>query len=504
MDRRRLANPDALDSLDERRPTGPIDPEAEIEKLRSSLTKTRKQLKAFYQLYSERGLEESVARDRSTIEALSQKVEALIVRVETLEQLGGGPTGEYPGVRVAESYISSDENTAVGGPLEKNPLFNPKCEQKAVGRENRIDRFLRLMVDLGASDLHLSVGLSPMFRESGVLEPLRYRRITADDWDSLVEPIAPERIWNQYKGSGDADFAYEIQGIGRFRVNLFRQHRGGGAVFRVIPTRIMSVDQLALPQQVHRLSKIQGGLVLITGPTGSGKSTTLAAVVNEINEARSDHIITLEDPIEFVHANKKSVLHQREIGTHSPTFAAGLKDAVREDPNLLLVGEMRDAETIRLALESAEKGLLVFGTLHTNNAAKTVDRIVNSFEAKEQVTIRSILADTVRAILAQQLVRRLGGGRVAAVEILFGSPALANLIREGKSHQITNLIQTGRRQGMIAMDESLRIMVDEGIIDETSALEKAIDKSAFTDPVQAQRERAVLKKANAQADTIIT
>ena len=500
-ERRKPTNPNDLDSMAERGPSASVT--EELEYLRSSLLKTRKQLKAFYQLYSERGMEEAVTKDRSAVEALAQKFEALLARVETLERRSTSGSVDYGGSSTAESGIFDDSQLVVGGSLLSNPLFNPKIEKKSTGRENRIDRFLSLMVELGASDLHLSVGLSPMFRESGVLEPLRYRRVGKTDWESLVTPIVPDRIWDQYQGTGDADFAYEIPGVGRFRVNLFRQHRGGGAVFRVIPTRIMSVDQLALPEQVHRLARIPGGLVLITGPTGSGKSTTLAAVVNEINESRGDHIITLEDPIEFVHENKRSLMHQREVGTHAPTFAAGLRDAVREDPNLLLVGEMRDAETIRLALESAEKGLLVFGTLHTNNAAKSVDRIVNSFQAREQETIRSILSDTIRAILAQQLVRRSEGGRIAAVEILFGSPALASLIREGKSHQITNLIQTGRRQGMISMDESLRQLVEGGIIDLQTALEKAIDKTVFTDPKQAQRETAMLRRASQEVDTVI-
>ena len=502
MDRRRTpTDPTDLDSFSEHSGSGSV--AEQIAHLRSSIAKTRKQLKAFYQLYSERGMEEAVARDRSALETLAQKYQALLARVETLEHRSSDAPIKYGGSSVAESDVFDDSQIIVGGSLLANPLFNPQSEQKSTDREHRIDRFLSLMVELGASDLHLSVGLSPMFRESGLLEPLRYRRISASDWESLILPIVPDRIWDQFQGTGDADFAYEIPSVGRFRVNLFRQHRGSGAVFRVIPNRIMSVDQLALPEQVHRLAKIPGGLVLITGPTGSGKSTTLAAVVNEINESRGDHIITLEDPIEFVHENKQSLLHQREIGTHAPTFAAGLRDAVREDPNLLLVGEMRDAETIRLALESAEKGLLVFGTLHTNNAAKSVDRIVNAFQAKEQETIRAILADTIRAVLAQQLVRRSDGGRIAAVEILFGSPALASLIREGKSHQITNLIQTGRRQGMISMDESLKQLVESEIIDLQTALEKAIDKTVFTDPKQAQRETAMLRRATAEVDTVI-
>ena len=448
---------------------------ANVTEIWDKLQKMRRQLKAFYQMYLEdRAKAPSPAApsgDAIDLGAVNQQLASLERRVEEL--LEASRTGDF-------SALNNDLSSLPT--LSENPLFLPARAEKGQVRGNRIDRFLELMVQRGASDLHLTVGMSPMFRDSGSIEPLRYRRINGDDWNQLVQPITPQRTWREYCSRGDADFAYELPDVGRFRVNLFRQHRGGGAVFRVIPTKIMTIDQLALPEQVHRLAKIQGGLILVTGPTGSGKSTTLAGIVNEINENRAYHIITLEDPIEFVHANKKSLIHQREIGSHSPDFATGLRDAVREDPNLLLVGEMRDAETIRLALESAEKGLLVFGTLHTNNAAKTVDRVVNTFPSAEQETIRSILADTTRAVLAQQLVRRKGGGRIAAVEILFGSPALANLIREGKTHQITSLIQMGSRVGMISMDDSLKQLVDAGTITLDSAREKAIDKSLFADP----------------------
>ena len=490
-DARRTASDARRASSDPRR-AGSQASSDEIEQLTAVVKKTRQQLKAFYQHYMERGGSKD-ATEETDLEALNRRIETLAARLEGLERQGPKPsyaTGAYRAV------MPSADHPEVSGVLEDNPLFLPATADGSA-RAQRIDRFLKLMVERGASDLHLTVGLSPMFRDSGDIEPLRYRRLTQDDWTGLIKPIAPARIWAQWNGTGDADFAYEFPGVGRFRVNLFRQHRGGGAVFRVIPTKIMTIDQLGLPEQTHRIPKIRGGLILVTGPTGSGKSTTLAAIVNEINEQRGYHIITLEDPIEFVHENKKSILHQREIGTHSLTFTDGLRDAVREDPNLLLVGEMRDAETIRLALESAEKGLLVFGTLHTNNASKTVDRIVNTFPSEEQETIRSILADTIRAILAQQLLRRRGGGRVAAVEILFGSPALTNLIREGKTHQITGLIQTGRRQGMISMDDSLKVLLDGGIISSESAREKAIDKSAFADSSQTEAEEQLLKQATA-------
>jgi twitching motility protein PilT len=342
--------------------------------------------------------------------------------------------------------------------------------------EARIDRFLRLMNDKGASDLHLSVGRPPIFRLSGRMDPIRYRVIEDSDYTSLVQPITPPHLWEQYQREGDADFAYEIPGVSRFRVNLFKQHRGMGAVFRIIPTRLMTIEQLGLPPAVRKLTTMTGGLVLVTGPTGSGKSTTLSAIINEMNELRPMHFVTIEDPIEFVHPNKKSLVSQREVGPHSRSFSAALRAAVREDPDCILVGEMRDLETIEMALNAAETGLLVFGTLHTNSAAKTVDRIINVFPIERQDGVRGILAGVVKGILAQQLLRRKGGGRVAAIEVLFGTPALSSLIREGKTYQIPGLIQQGKQLGMMGMDESLRRLVEGDVIEAHAALEKSLDK----------------------------
>jgi len=349
----------------------------------------------------------------------------------------------------------------------------------------KIDRFLRLMTGRGASDFHLTVGRPPMLRVSGTMEPVRYRSLSENDYRELVQPIAPARIWDEFQSTGDADCSYEVPGLARFRVNLFRQQRGSGAVFRVIPTKIMTLEQLGMPEQVARLTRIERGLVLVTGPTGSGKSTTLAAVINQINETRNLHVITIEDPIEFVHPNKKCLVHQREIGTHATSFAEALKAAGREDPDLILVGEMRDLETISMALTAAEKGTIVFGTLHTNNASKTIDRIISVFPADEQEGIRNVLGETLRAVVAQQLIPRTGGGRVAAMEILFSSPAIGNMIREGKTPQITSAIQTGIKEGMIDMDSSIRKLYDEGLIGARAALDKAIDKSVFKDIAEA-------------------
>jgi twitching motility protein PilT len=346
---------------------------------------------------------------------------------------------------------------------------------------NKIDRFLRLMNERGASDFHLTVGRPPMVRAAGSMETIRYRVLTERDFAELLEPITAPALWKSFIESGDIDFSYEIPGRSRYRVNLFRQQRGAGAVFRVIPTKIMTIEQLGLPDQVRRLAAMRSGLVLVTGPTGSGKSTTLAAIIDLINETRSLHVITIEDPIEFVHPNKKCLIHQREIGTHAKSFAEALKAAGREDPDLILVGEMRDLDTISMALSAAERGTLVFGTLHTNNAAKTMDRIISVFPAAEQEGIRNVLGETIRAVLAQQLLPQVGGGRVAALEILFSSPAIGNMIREGKTPQITSAIQTGMRDGMVDMDTSIRRLYEAKRITARAAFDKAIDKEQFKD-----------------------
>ena len=343
----------------------------------------------------------------------------------------------------------------------------------------RIDNFLRLMNDRGASDLHFCVGQPPALRLHGDIDPIRYKSLSQGDYDMFLSEITPKFNWEKFRESGDADFAYECKGLARFRVNLFRQERGSGAVFRIIPTKLLTMEQLGLPEPVHRICDLDRGLVLVTGPTGSGKSTTLSAIINKMNETRRMHIITIEDPIEFVHPNKKSLLTQREVHTNVASFAQGLKAALREDPDLILVGEMRDLETIGLALHAAETGMLVFGTLHTNSAGKTVDRIINVFPTDEQESVRAVLADTLTCVLAQQLLKKLGGGRVAALEILFGSPALGNIIREGKTHQISNIIRQGQRRGMIAMDDSLLKHTEQKLVDPENAYEKAIDKKDF-------------------------
>ncbi len=350
-----------------------------------------------------------------------------------------------------------------------------------MGYGNKVDRFLKLMNDRGASDLHLSVGRPPMFRLDGQMDPIRFRTLTNTDFVEFMKPITTPKDWRKYKRYGDADFSYEVPGVARFRVNMFMQERGYGAVFRIIPTKLMTFAQLGLPRAVEKFCFMRRGLILVTGPTGSGKSTTLSAVINKMNEEQQLHIITIEDPIEFVHPNKKSILSQREVHTHAHSFAKAVKAAVREDPDVILVGEMRDLETIRTALNAAESGFTVFGTLHTNNAAKAVDRIINVFPQEEQEGVRGGLAESLKGVVAQQLLKRSGGGRVAALEILFATSALSSMIRDGKTNMITSSIQMGKSMGMQAMDDALWKLLEAETISADGAYEKAVDKAGFRD-----------------------
>jgi twitching motility protein PilT len=345
----------------------------------------------------------------------------------------------------------------------------------------RVDRFLKLMNDRGASDLHFSVGRPPMLRVSGRMEQVRYRTVKETDLSDLLKPIAPAARWQEFLDSGDTDFSYELADVGRFRVNLFRQRRGAGAVFRIIPTKIMTLEQLGLPPQLRKLANVRRGMVIVTGPTGSGKSTTLAAIIDLLNEQHTYHIVTIEDPIEFVHPNKKCLIHQREVGTHAASFAEALRAAGREDPDVILVGELRDLDTISMALSAAERGTIVFATLHTNNAIKTVDRIISVFPAGEQEGARNVLAESLHAVVAQQLLPKVGGGRAAAVEIVFANAAISNLIRRGKISQITSIVQGGAKQGMVDMDTAIRELYDQGLVSARSAYDKAIDKELFKD-----------------------
>ncbi|MGD9578657.1 MAG: type IV pilus twitching motility protein PilT [Syntrophorhabdus sp.] len=344
----------------------------------------------------------------------------------------------------------------------------------------KIDTYFREMKERGASDLHMIIGFPPMLRLRGELVPTEHPVLTAESNRDFLFEILTEDQQSTLESHRDFDMAYELEGIARFRCNFLYQHRGVGAVFRLIPTDILTLEQLQMPPVLKTIAMLKRGLVLVTGPTGSGKSTTLAAMINYINEMRDAHIITIEDPLEFVHSNKKCLFTQREIGTHALSFADALKVAGREDPDIILVGEMRDTTTISLALTCAELGILVFGTLHTNNAAKTIDRIVNAFPADQQEQTRTMLAESLSAVVAQQLLKTKDGkGRCAAIEILIGSPALAATIREGKISQINSIIQTGSASGMQSMDQHLLQLIREGRITARAAYEKAIDKKLF-------------------------
>ncbi|MCC7518301.1 MAG: type IV pilus twitching motility protein PilT [Verrucomicrobiae bacterium] len=339
-----------------------------------------------------------------------------------------------------------------------------------------IDDYLRAMPEHKASDLHLSSGALPMFRISGTMTPISDQATAPETVLALVREIMPERNREEFEREHDTDFAYTIEGVGRFRSNAFMDRHGPGAVFRLIPSKIMSFAELGLPESLKKLCFLTKGLVLVTGPTGCGKSTTLATMIDFINENRNDHIITIEDPIEFVHPNKKCLVNQREVHTHTASFKRALRAALREDPDIVLVGEMRDLETIMIALETAETGHLVFGTLHTTTAAGTVDRLINQFPAEQQPQVRAALAEGLKGVLAQNLLKKKGGGRVAAFEILMGSHALGANIREGKIHQIPMLIQTGRKEGMCALNDSLLDLLQKGLIDPVEAYQTAAAK----------------------------
>lgn len=349
----------------------------------------------------------------------------------------------------------------------------------------RIDAYFREMKDRGASDLHMIIGFPPMLRLRGELTPTEHPVLTAASNREILFEMLTEDQQSTLESHRDFDMAYELEGFARFRCNFLYQHRGVGAVFRMIPTDILTLEQLQLPTVLKNIAMLKRGLVLVTGPTGSGKSTTLAAIINYINEMRGAHIITIEDPLEFVHQNKKCLFTQREIGTHARSFADALKVASREDPDIILVGEMRDTTTISLALTCAELGILVFGTLHTNSAAKTIDRIINVFPADQHQQTRTMLAESLSAVVAQQLLKTKDGkGRCAAIEVLIGSPALASTIREGRIIQINSIIQTGSSSGMQSMDQHLLQLIKEGRITNEAAYEKAIDKKIFENMIE--------------------
>jgi len=335
----------------------------------------------------------------------------------------------------------------------------------------KIDELFKIMVEKGASDLHLSAGNQPLLRLDGDMTSMGRPELSNEEVQNLIFEILTDKQKKLFVDNWELDLAYSVEGVGRFRVNVFMQRKGMGAVMRVIPTKIKTAEQLGLPPEVMQVIQAHKGLICVTGPTGSGKSTTLAALIDHINKTESAHILTIEDPIEFVHPNQKSLVNQREVGGHTKSFANALKAALREDPDIILVGEMRDLETIQLAMTAAETGHLVFGTLHTNNAPKTIDRIIDVFPQEQQAQVRVMLSESLRGVIAQALLPKVGGGRVAAIEILVNTKAVANLIREGKTFQIPSAMQTGKREGMITHESCVEKLIAEGKLDKKVGME---------------------------------
>jgi twitching motility protein PilT len=344
----------------------------------------------------------------------------------------------------------------------------------------KIDAFFKLMNDQGASDLHLVAGSQPILRVHGDLERVKYKIMENDELKSILYEICPENKIKMFEETGDIDFGYEVPNLARYRCNFFQQKWGIGAVFREIPSEILTAEQLGLPPVLNKLAMQHKGLILVTGPTGSGKSTTLAAMVDYVNRNKKSHILTVEDPVEFVHKSQGCVVNHREVGLHTQSFKAALRGALREDPDIILVGEMRDLETIELALEAASTGHLVFGTLHTQSAAKTVDRVIDVFPANQQAQIRTTLSESLKGVVAQNLFKRIDKkGRIAVLEILVVTPATSNLIREGKTFQIPSVIQTGKKYGMQSLDDAILEAMQAKKISPEDAYDKSIVKERF-------------------------
>jgi twitching motility protein PilT len=430
------------------------------------------------------------------VEHTDGKMRASISRAPAVSHNGNG--------QVAASVAT---NAAAGAPAFPTPVASPPTPSKMpapvssptvvtdnskatvdavisdasnVEARNEIDQLLQTLVDSSASDLHLRVGEPPILRVHGELKRLiEIEPVTNAKLEAMLASIMPERNLAEYCEINDTDFAYEIPKVARFRANAFRDHHGAGGVFRVIPAKVATVEALNITQEVQNLCFLTKGLVLVTGPTGSGKSTTLGALVDLINRSRDDHVVTIEDPIEFVHENKRCIITQRQVGLHTGSFKSALRAALREDPDIVLVGEMRDLETVSIALETAETGHLVFATLHTTTAVGTIDRVIDQFPADRQAQIRVMLADTLKGVISQTLCRQIGGGRIAVREILLSVPAVSNLIREGKAYQLQSVMQTSRKLGMVLLGDVLIELVDKGIVEPKEAYMKATDKQAF-------------------------
>ncbi len=389
-------------------------------------------------------------------------------------------------IRPAPEYVpSADPVTPLPAEEVVRNSVRDRRRAERVGSNSemcgRMEDLFYAMSEAGASDLHLSVGMPPMIRKDGRMQKLECPESALGEelMKDLLHSIMPDRNKEEFATRRDTDFAYEIPDLARFRSNIFMDRKGMGAVFRIIPSKMTTAEQLGLSKAIMGLTELSKGLVVVTGPTGSGKSTTLCAMVNHINQNREDHIITIEDPVEFVHENINCLVNQREVHNHTMSFKDALRAALREDPDIILVGEMRDLETISIAIETAETGHLVFGTLHTTTAVSTVDRIIDQFPADRQQQVRVMLSESLKGVVAQTLLPKKGGGRVAALEVLIVTPAISNLIREGKTFQIASAMQTGRAQGMVMLNDALYDLVQKDIVEPRDAYLKAVDKTGF-------------------------
>ena len=354
---------------------------------------------------------------------------------------------------------------------------SPRASATDIRALDKIEGLLRALVGNKASDLHLRAGSPPMLRANGEIAPIPGEAaLSSEEIDVMLNSVMLEQNREEFKEINDTDFAHEIKGLARFRGNALRDRKGIGAVFRAIPAAVVTVDQMGLSQEVQRLCHLTKGLVLVTGPTGSGKSTTLCALIDLINRTRSDHVITIEDPIEFVHESKKCLITQRHVGVHTSSFKHALRAALREDPDIVLVGELRDLETVSMAIETAETGHLVFGTVHTSTAVSTIDRVIDQFPPDRQAQIRVMLSESLKGVISQVLCKKIGGGRVAAREIMLSTPSVSNLIREGKTFQLPSVLQTSRRLGMVTMNDALIELVDSNQVEPQEAYLKATDK----------------------------
>ena len=452
------------------------------------------------------------------------RLTAVISAIRRPSQEGGampvvqspGPetTGKRPAAQAPPSHAPTTPSPAAGkqaapakaprasviaaAPMVDRPMSTPGelpgefASSEYQGAEQKLGKLLRGLVESSSSDLHLRVGEPPLFRTHGEIKRQSGSGLSVNDLELLVLSIMPERNRGEWKETGDTDFAYEIAGLARFRVNAARDRKGPVAVFRVIPAKVVTVEEMGLSDEVQKLCYLKKGLVLVTGPTGSGKSTTLCALIDLVNRTRTDHIITIEDPIEFVHENKKCLITQRQVHVHTESFKSALRAALREDPDIVLVGEMRDLETIAIAIETAETGHLVFGTLHTTTASSTVDRMIDQFPADRQAQIRVMLSESLKGVISQTLCKKVGGGRVAAREILLSTPAISNLIREGKTFQIPSIIQTSRKLGMNTLNDALLELVEKKVIDPDEAYMRSVEKAGLVASLKAKGFKVTL------------